>query len=802
MHPKSISWEIDPATECFVRVSDHAHEVLGHPLEAWYEKDFWRTHLHPEDSQRAVEHRNAGIQRPGHHECEYRMLAADGSHVWFRDITSDITPTDATENLFGTLIDITQDRLARDTLLENEQLFDQAARIANIGHWQWDEINDQLEMCSPEQARIYGISVADYFDAASTLEKDLDWIHPDDRDAYSTEIASYVAKNGNGSDNRCVLDVEYRIINRRGETRHVHELAEPMFDADGRHIRSNGTMQDITSHKRIAEKLDESQERLRAILDNSPIAILMKDTEGRYLFVNNKFSEWYGSTPEETIGQRHHQFTDPGNAVFFAKQDQEILHERAAKTWELQQQFSDGQDHAIIAHKFPIFGANDQVIGIGGIDVDITQYKRAEERNARLGSIIEQSINEIYVFDANTLKFLQVNKGARDNLGYSAADLSRLSPLDIKPKFSSKGFAEITKSLSNGFKSQVIFETVHQRKDSTQYPVEIHLQYMGSETPPVYIAVVQDITERKQAEQILQWSHDELETRILERTRQMQEEIEERRFAEKSLRESEERVRNLAEVSSDWFWEMDKDLQFSYFSEQFKNITGLDPKSFIGKQRKEIVATTMDQNIWHRHLEDLDNRIAFRDFEYEMDGLEGNRLYVRISGVPIFNEQKEFVGYRGTTTNLTDQVLAERRASHAEHQLADAIEGLPDSVCLYDHDERFVMCNSKYRDLFSDVMDILVPGALFEDICRLCHERGLVPNWQDDQDGWVQYRVARFRNPQAPTFHQGRNGGWFMSRDIKTSNGGTFIMRTDVTDLKENQTLLDNARRTVNTSDQ
>lgn len=131
---------------------------------------------------------------------------------------------------------------------------------------------------------------------------------------------------------------------------------------------------------------------------------------------------------------------------------------------------------------------------------DVTERRQTEEMLARLGRILDNSSNEIYVFDADTLRFVQVNQGARQNLGYSMEELKTLTPLDIKPKFTRRGFEDLIAPLRRGERDALTFETVYKRKDGGLYPVEIRLQISRTEIPPVFVAIVQDITERKVAE--------------------------------------------------------------------------------------------------------------------------------------------------------------------------------------------------------------------------------------------------------------------------------------------------------------
>ena len=121
-----------------------------------------------------------------------------------------------------------------------------------------------------------------------------------------------------------------------------------------------------------------------------------------------------------------------------------------------------------------------------------------EEHELGFSTVLEDSLNEIYIFDALTLKFIRVNKGARQNLGYSMDELLTMTPVDIKPDHTNTSFLEAIKPLTDGEQQKFVFNTVHRRKDGSDYLVEVHLQKMQFKGQAVFVAIILDITERTQ----------------------------------------------------------------------------------------------------------------------------------------------------------------------------------------------------------------------------------------------------------------------------------------------------------------
>lgn len=152
-----------------------------------------------------------------------------------------------------------------------------------------------------------------------------------------------------------------------------------------------------------------------------------------------------------------------------------------------------------------------------GVQNDVTERIRAEEEKHHLATIFNESLNEIYVFDAETLKFININRGALNNIGYSIEELKSMTPLDLKSNIDEATFRKkyINKLLKKQ-EEQVEFETIHIRKDGTSYPVKVHLQLSLLKDRKVLVSIVADITDQKNYT-------TKLEKTVQERTLQLQE---------------------------------------------------------------------------------------------------------------------------------------------------------------------------------------------------------------------------------------------------------------------------------------
>jgi PAS domain S-box-containing protein len=134
------------------------------------------------------------------------------------------------------------------------------------------------------------------------------------------------------------------------------------------------------------------------------------------------------------------------------------------------------------------------------LEKKLADNERLEARNAQLGKILAASQNEIFVFEDDQLRFTFVNQGALEHLGYDAQELQGLTPLELCPELSAEALAAMLKSLRDGAQEKLVLETSFRKKDGTTYPVALNLEPILNGRELSFLAVVQDITQRRHME--------------------------------------------------------------------------------------------------------------------------------------------------------------------------------------------------------------------------------------------------------------------------------------------------------------
>jgi PAS domain S-box-containing protein len=155
------------------------------------------------------------------------------------------------------------------------------------------------------------------------------------------------------------------------------------------------------------------------------------------------------------------------------------------------------------------------------------------------------------------------------------------------------------------------------------------------------------------------------------------------------LKVSEQRFNDIAEVASDWFWETDEELRFTYMSERVFEATGVKPEFHYGKTRRELAAPGEEVARWERHFQDMEARKPFKNFVFRRPGPDGRQQWMRTSGRPYYHADGRFGGYRGAGSNITEEVEAREAARWNEERFRSVAESSFDRFWESDEQHRF-----------------------------------------------------------------------------------------------------------------
>jgi len=243
-----------------------------------------------------------------------------------------------------------------------------------------------------------------------------------------------------------------------------------------------------------------------------------------------------------------------------------------------------------------------------GAGFDVSERRHIEEERSKFLNIIERSLNEIYIFDSSSYRFRYVNSGALKNLGYTMEEMSLLTPVDIKPDYSQEIFREMVESLRQREKERIVFYTVHKRKDGSTYPVEVFLQLIVAENEELFLAVINDITERKEIE-------DELS-------------------------ESEERYRNMARIIPDGVI-IHSEGKIVYANEAaYKIIHAEYPGQLIGYNVMDFVHPEYRELVEKRIRDGVSKRVKGEPVEEIFKTFDGTSIKVNVTAIPFSYEGK------------------------------------------------------------------------------------------------------------------------------------------------------------------
>lgn len=253
-----------------------------------------------------------------------------------------------------------------------------------------------------------------------------------------------------------------------------------------------------------------------------------------------------------------------------------------------------------------------------------------------------------------------------------------------------------------------------------------------------------------------------------------------------ALMTSENRLKDFAEAASDWFWEMDAQLNYSNVSDRFFEISDYAPADVIGHPQDILYEGPAESLDWQQYMSDLEARKPFRDVTLGLSRKNGEINWLRISGQPVFDQSQNFQGYRGTGTDITNEVRAREEAVETTLRFLDAIENVSDGIAFWDSHDRFVLCNRIFRTQAGDAANRLVRGTSFEDYMKALLKSGAINKTPEESHRWLEQRIKE-RQIQTQPIEVYRDGKWLLIRDGRSADGSTVSVVTDITEVKRRE---------------
>jgi PAS domain S-box-containing protein len=275
---------------------------------------------------------------------------------------------------------------------------------------------------------------------------------------------------------------------------------------------------------------------------------------------------------------------------------------------------------------------------------------------------LQKSLNEIYIFNSDTLQFEYVNDAALSNLGYSLPEIKQLTPLSIKPEYTLAKFKELIKPLINNENENIFFETIHKRKDGSRYPVEVHLQYVSEVAHSVFLAFILDITARKESE--------------------------------KKLKEIEANYRNVVENIHEALLIEDNAGNLISANKGFRNIFGYTDDDELKLTFNDYTASNSLDEVRERHDMRMKGVKVAEEFEYLGKCKDGSEIWIDCRVTPLFSDGR-IIGTQSLARDITDRKKAEAEIKVSEERFRTIYEENPLMNFTLDENGKILSLNNR-----------------------------------------------------------------------------------------------------------
>lgn len=663
MSPVGI-FHADAEGRC-VHVNDRWCELAG--MSAGDAKDRgWAAAIHPEERARVAEQWDSAVRRQEPFQTECRLQRPDGEVAYvFAQAVSELDEDGEGVGYVGTLTDITERRIMEEALRKNEARLANAQRVARMGFWDWDILNDDLYW-SDEIYPIFGLS-PDRFGAS--YEAFIELVHSDDRAMVQRHVEEALRHD-------TAYDIDHRILHPMGEVRHVHEHGEVTRDGHGRPIRMFGTVVDVTDRKR-------SEQKFRDLLECAPDAIVIVESSGRIKLVNAQAEAIFGHGRDEMLNQPVEMLMPErfraGHPARLASYFDEPSRRPMGSGLELSGLRENGTEFPIEIGLSPIETEEGTLVSV--VIRDITERKKAEEslrssekryrdlfQHAPI-AVLEEDFSEL----GQWLDQLR-SEGVKDISSYLERNPDALGRAVSLLRLRDANQAAV--DLFGARDKSELVENLHRiftKETHESFAAELGALWNG-ETKFEAECTARTLAGER-IDDVMRWFVPS-ESGRPDRSRVVVSlvNITARKRSEEALRESESRFRQLAESIDQVFWLTDwVDRRLLYVSPAYETLFGLSCASLHVDRHSwaDIVHPDDRARVKEAFARGADlGRLV--EEEYQIIRPDGSVRWVRDRAFPIFDDTGKVVRIAGLADDITKRRQAEEAAGAAQAQLAHA----------------------------------------------------------------------------------------------------------------------------------
>jgi len=521
-------------------------------------------------------------------------------------------------------------------LLHSETYLIEAQRLSGTGSFGWNVASGEI-FWSDETFRIF------QYDRTTKpiLEFIVQRTHPEDRAAVQQTIERASA---DGND----FDHEYRLLMPDGSVKYVHAVAHAARDASGS-IEFVGAITDVTGAKDAERRLRRSEAYLAEAQRLRLTSSWAWDVRGRkWAYRSAEVYRLFGFNPEEgdVPLQAFRDRILPEDRIPNVEAAYRAIQEKADFEVVFRIALPDGSIRRVHSVGHPVVNSDGEVTELIGTHVDVTEQHETKEKLQRAFEEIKKSEDrlQLVIDTIPTLVWRAGPEGIPDFLNQPALDYTGLS-LD-------QAATGWPRAFHPDDKKGMLQKWSAIRESGMPGELEARLRRFDGEYR-WFLFRAEPL--RDELGNIVKWYGSSTD-------------IEDRKRAEEALRESEQRFRDYAETASDWFWETGPDHLVTRVSDHLSAV-GIVPSRLTGVARWDFATDVESEpEKWRLHRAMHEAHLPFRDFVYSTVSESGSPVYVRSSGKPVFDTSGNFLGFRGTGTDITATI----RADHAEQALREA----------------------------------------------------------------------------------------------------------------------------------